>query len=171
MTALWMVLNSFYGKWTDQHSVMEGGREGGERSEGDKSKSLQGVLTGVRAGVNFYSSRRKNFTWQRDNDNTPSCNQAEIKLQKTRLGSGSMWLQLILTPSVQVFIFHFYIFIYFVLNILPYKENDSPQPQVPEIFGLLNTNSEDNLLSMKSISVPVKKQIVIIKQSSLLLFM
>ena len=71
------------------------------------------------------------------------------------------------TLSVQVFI---NIFIYSVLNISPYKENDSPQPQVPEIFGLLNTNSEDNFDSMKSISVPVKKQIVIIKQSGLLRF-
>ena len=37
---------------------MEGGREGRARSEGDKSKSLQGVLTGVRGGVKVYSSRR-----------------------------------------------------------------------------------------------------------------
>ena len=73
----------------------------------------------------------------------------------------------ILTLSVQVFI---NIFIYSVLNIFPYKEKDSPQPQVPEIFGLLNTNSEDNFVSMKSISVPGKKQIVIIKQSGLLRF-
>ena len=67
--------------------------------------------------------------------------------------------------SVQEFI---NMFIYSSLYILHYKENDSPQPQVPEIFGLLNTNSEDNFVSMKSISVPVKKQIVKTKQSRLL---
>ena len=72
------------------------------------------------------------------------------------------------TLSVQVFI---NIFIYSMLHILPYKEKDSPQPQVPVIFGLLNTNSEDNFVSMKSISVPVKKQIVIIKQDGLLPFL
>ena len=60
-----------------------------------------------------------------------------------------------LTLSVQVFI---NIFIYSILyDILPYKENDSPQPQVPVIFGLLKTNSEDNFDSMKSISVPGKE--------------
>ena len=37
-----------------------------------------------------------------------------------------------------------------------YNEKDSPQPQVPVIFGLLNTNSDANLLSTKSISVPGK---------------
>ena len=30
----------------------------------------------------------------------------------------------------------------------------SPQPHVPLMFGLLNTNSLDNLSSTKSISVP-----------------
>lgn len=39
-----------------------------------------------------------------------------------------------------------------------YKLNDSPQPQVPFMFGLLNTNSDDNLFSTKSISVPVKNK-------------
>ena len=37
---------------------------------------------------------------------------------------------------------------------LRYNENDSPHPQVPVIFGLLNTNSEASFDSMKSISVP-----------------
>ena len=68
------------------------------------------------------------------------------------------------TLSVQVFI---NIFIYSMLHILHYKEKDSPQPQVPLIFGLLNTNSEDNFVSMKSISVPVKKQIISAKYSRL----
>lgn len=30
----------------------------------------------------------------------------------------------------------------------------SPQPHVPLIFGLLNTNSADNFVSIKSISLP-----------------
>ena len=35
-----------------------------------------------------------------------------------------------------------------------YTENDSPQPQVPDMLGLLKTNSEASLDSWKSISVP-----------------
>lgn len=38
-----------------------------------------------------------------------------------------------------------------------YILKDSPQPQVPLMFGLLKTNSADSLSSTKSISVPVMK--------------
>ncbi len=37
---------------------------------------------------------------------------------------------------------------------ISYSENDSPQPQVPEMLGLLKTNSDANFDSTKSISVP-----------------
>ena len=45
---------------------------------------------------------------------------------------------------------------------LRYNENDSPHPQVPVIFGLLNTNSDASFDSMKSISVPEITQCTII---------
>ena len=47
---------------TEGEGVVKGGR-GEARSEGDKSNSLQGVVDwAVRAGVNFYRRRRRNFT-------------------------------------------------------------------------------------------------------------
>lgn len=39
-----------------------------------------------------------------------------------------------------------------------YMLKDSPQPQVPFILGLLNTNSAESLFSTKSISVPEKRK-------------
>lgn len=44
-------------------------------------------------------------------------------------------------------------------NKINYILNDSPQPHVPFIFGLLNTNSADSLSSTKSISVPGNKKL------------
>lgn len=46
---------------------------------------------------------------------------------------------------------------------------DSPQPHVPFMFGLLNTNSAESLSSTKSISVPVKSNLEV--ESSFISFL